>query len=64
MRLWPLAFIAIVLGIVFLQPFQGLGDRMIGPGGGDVLNGAVALMLMIAVGITAMIVIRRRKRGQ
>ena len=63
MRLWSLAFIAVVLGIVLLKPFQGMGDRMIGPIGGDLLNGAVPLAIMIVVGIMSVIALRRRKVG-
>jgi len=49
------------VAIAVFNPLGTVGDAWIGTGGGDLINGSVALVLMVIGAIWAAIVVRRSK---
>ncbi len=52
-QLVMLIFIALALGIGFLQPFSSIGASL-GPGWADLLNGGIAFALLIVGAVVVM----------
>jgi hypothetical protein len=63
MKVAALLLVVAVCGIAILQPFTTLGEYMFGEGGGDLVNGAAALLLLV-VGVLVLAIVAAFKRGK
>jgi hypothetical protein len=59
---WPLIFVLLGVLTALFDPLGPVGNR-IGPGWGDVLNGAVGFVFLLLAGASAIIAKRRARRS-
>jgi hypothetical protein len=60
--IWPLIFVLLCVFTELLDPLGSVGDR-IGPGWGDVLNGAAGFLFLILAAVSGIIAKRRAGRA-
>jgi hypothetical protein len=64
MPVLPLIVLSAGVAVAVLNPLGAAGDAWIGAGGGDLINGAAGLGLIIAGGLWALIAARKSKRAK
>jgi hypothetical protein len=57
----PLIFLLAGVVVAILNPLGAVGDAWVGAGGGDLINGAVGLGLLVLGGLWALIAARTAK---
>ncbi len=57
-----IALVFLGLAVALFNPLKGWGEAAYGPGFGDLINGGVALGMLIAAGVIAVVAGRRRRQ--
>jgi hypothetical protein len=64
MKIAALLLVVAVVGIAIAQPFTTLGEYMFGDGGGNLVNGAAAMFVLVVGGLLLAIVAAFRRGKQ